>query len=166
MTTEVEQWKRDLEAAGWTAASATAWYAPDGGLYRGPYGAWKELQRRNGTLIASDRDTAKAREIIGNVNNYAEEDGELSVSAFGPLSTRIAEALAAARNEERQATWRNAAEYVRTEWLAAYPVEVFPEPPPPPAACSRDVISAAMGRHIATRLIEYFEAQSKEGSET
>lgn len=34
----------------------------------------------------------RAREIIGNVNSYAEDDGELSISAFGPLSNRIAAA--------------------------------------------------------------------------
>jgi hypothetical protein len=36
-----------------------------------------------------------AREIIGNVNNYAEDNGELSISAFGPLTERIAKAITA-----------------------------------------------------------------------
>jgi hypothetical protein len=44
---DAERWKADLIAAGWSEASATSWYSPDGGLYRGPFGAWKELQRRN-----------------------------------------------------------------------------------------------------------------------
>lgn len=69
------------------------------------------------------------------------------------LATKIAEA--------RREAFKDAADYIRRQWLAAYPVEVFPEPPKPPAQCSRDVISAAMGRHMATRLIEHFEAAAK-----
>lgn len=46
LVSDVDRWKRDLIAAGWAAKSATAWQAPDGGLWRGPFGAWKELQRR------------------------------------------------------------------------------------------------------------------------
>lgn len=73
----------------------------------------------------------------------------------------LATALTEARADERAAavaeTWGKAIEIAR-EWLAAYPVEVFPEPPPPPAECSRDVVSAAMGRYIATKLIEDFTA--------
>lgn len=38
-----------------------------------------------------------ARDIIGNVNNYAEDNGELSISAFGPLAERIAAALTVPR---------------------------------------------------------------------
>jgi hypothetical protein len=51
---------------------------------------------------AADDDARKrAREIIGNVNNYAEEStGELSISAFGPLAERIAAALATPRVTE------------------------------------------------------------------
>ena len=54
--------------------------------------------------------------------------------------------------------WDEAINWIRDRWLAAYPVEVFPEPPPYPAECSRDVISAAMGRHMATQLIKEFES--------
>lgn len=39
-------WKRDLIAAGWKETRHTVWQAPDGSLWRGPYGAWRELQRR------------------------------------------------------------------------------------------------------------------------
>lgn len=49
--------------------------------------------------MIDQRDRALAREIIGNVNNYAEDSGELSISAFGPLSERIAKALADLRQE-------------------------------------------------------------------
>lgn len=42
-----ELWRRDLDAAGWIAESATTFRAPDGSLWRGPAGAWQELQRRN-----------------------------------------------------------------------------------------------------------------------
>lgn len=44
---EVDQWKHDLTTAGWIAETALNWRAPDGSLWRGPAGAWKELQRRN-----------------------------------------------------------------------------------------------------------------------
>lgn len=44
--------------------------------------------------VSNERARTMAREIIGNVNNYAEEHtGELSISAFGPLAERIAAAL-------------------------------------------------------------------------
>jgi len=39
-------WKRDLIAAGWTEESITIWKDPEGNLWRGPYGAWCELQKR------------------------------------------------------------------------------------------------------------------------
>lgn len=45
-TSEPEMWRRDLIAAGWREERMTVWRAPDGGLWRGPYGAWRELQRR------------------------------------------------------------------------------------------------------------------------
>lgn len=44
---EVDQWKHDLTTAGWIAETAFNWRAPDGSLWRGPAGAWKELQRRD-----------------------------------------------------------------------------------------------------------------------
>lgn len=51
----IEQWKRDLTAAGWVAESSTVWRAPDGGLWRGPAGAWKELQRRAPTQTEGEQ---------------------------------------------------------------------------------------------------------------
>ena len=39
-------WKRDLIAAGWTEVRHTVWKDPEDSLWRGPYGAWCELQRR------------------------------------------------------------------------------------------------------------------------
>lgn len=56
---DVERWKSDLIAAGWVAESAIAWRAPDGGLWRGPFGAWKELQHQR-----QQRESAKNREIL------------------------------------------------------------------------------------------------------
>jgi hypothetical protein len=39
-------WKRDLIAAGWIEERVTVWKDPEGHLWRGPYGAWRELQKR------------------------------------------------------------------------------------------------------------------------
>ena len=39
-------WRRDLEAAGWTEINSITYRDPEGYLWRGPYGAWHELQRR------------------------------------------------------------------------------------------------------------------------
>jgi hypothetical protein len=41
-------WKRDLLAAGWKEERVMVWKDPEGNLWRGPYGAWRELQRRKG----------------------------------------------------------------------------------------------------------------------
>ena len=40
----IEEMKSELAGAGWVQESATVWRAPYGGLYRGPYGAWKALR--------------------------------------------------------------------------------------------------------------------------
>lgn len=56
---DVERWKHDLIAAGWVAESSIAWRAPDGSLWRGPFGAWKELQHQR-----QQRESAKNREIL------------------------------------------------------------------------------------------------------
>lgn len=47
-------WKRDLVDAGWEEVRHTIWRAPDGGLYRGPYGAWCEMQRRKARKEIND----------------------------------------------------------------------------------------------------------------
>ncbi len=60
--------------------------------------------------------------------------------------------------EIRRQAFDEAIAIVRDHWLAAYPLDIFPEPPPPPVECVRDLIAAAMGRHMAMRLIEQFEA--------
>lgn len=44
-------WKRDLLAAGWTEERSTVWKDLEGNLWRGPYGAWRELQRRKAIKI-------------------------------------------------------------------------------------------------------------------
>ena len=48
---EPEQWEKDLREAGWKPyrfhdrrESKTMWVAPDGNIYRGPYGAWRMMQ--------------------------------------------------------------------------------------------------------------------------
>lgn len=45
----VELWKRELTEAGWKPhrTGLTVWESPEGALYRGPYGAWKEMKRRS-----------------------------------------------------------------------------------------------------------------------
>lgn len=41
----VELWRRELLAAGWTPhRTGTMWRAPSGDLYFGPYGAWKAMR--------------------------------------------------------------------------------------------------------------------------
>lgn len=39
-----ERWRADLQAAGWKALRHDVWQAPNGALFRGPYGAWCALQ--------------------------------------------------------------------------------------------------------------------------
>jgi hypothetical protein len=38
-------WRADLLAAGWAEQSHTIWVAPNGAVYRGPYGAWRAMRR-------------------------------------------------------------------------------------------------------------------------
>lgn len=38
-----ERWEADLVAAGWREVRRNVWQRPDGALFRGPYGAWREL---------------------------------------------------------------------------------------------------------------------------
>ena len=39
-------WRADLLAAKWGEKSHTIWVDPNGAVYRGPYGAWREMKRR------------------------------------------------------------------------------------------------------------------------
>lgn len=79
----------------------------------------KELQRRNGNqTVAGNEDNVLAREIIGNVYNYAEEDGQLSISTFGPLSDRIATALTTIRKEARAAAFKDAVVIINEQTTA------------------------------------------------
>jgi hypothetical protein len=41
-------WNRDLLMAGWERIDHITYRDPEGRLWRGPYGAWCELQRRGG----------------------------------------------------------------------------------------------------------------------
>lgn len=71
---EVDQWKHDLTTAGWIAETALNWRAPDGSLWRGPAGAWKELQRRSTPTPVQpegeqERLKKRARQVIDAVIN-------------------------------------------------------------------------------------------------
>jgi hypothetical protein len=39
-------WRRELIAAGWIEERHTVWRDPNGRLWRGPFGAWREMKRR------------------------------------------------------------------------------------------------------------------------
>ena len=47
---EMEMWERELREAGWRPyvwrgrEKQHIWVAPNGSLYRGPYGAWRMMQ--------------------------------------------------------------------------------------------------------------------------
>jgi hypothetical protein len=52
---DVDCWMRQLRAAGWVPVRArtgqalpgsTVWRSPSGHLYRGPYGAWRQMVKR------------------------------------------------------------------------------------------------------------------------
>lgn len=50
----IEQMKQELADAGWRKLTAVIWQSPDGGFFRGPFGAWKCMK-----IISR----AKAREV-------------------------------------------------------------------------------------------------------
>lgn len=121
---------------------------------------WQQVALNGGPpcfALAGDADT----HYCGRAQRWAGHDNHHKFVSLDDL-------LSTARNEERGAAFLEAADYIRRQWLAAYPVEVFPEPPKPPAECSRDRISAAMGRHMAVKLIEHFEvaASTNEKNDT
>jgi hypothetical protein len=43
-TVSIELMCEELRAAGWTTISRCVWRAPDGGFYRGPYGAYRAMK--------------------------------------------------------------------------------------------------------------------------
>ena len=45
MSQDVEQWRRELIAAGWRPVRSTIWESPCGCLHLGPYGAWVKMLR-------------------------------------------------------------------------------------------------------------------------
>lgn len=47
----MERWTADLITAGWVEERMHVWRCPLGYLFRGPYGAWCELQRRKAEEI-------------------------------------------------------------------------------------------------------------------
>ncbi len=51
--TSAEDWESDLLAAGWRRVKLHVYADPDGYLWRGPYGAWCELQRRKASLVVT-----------------------------------------------------------------------------------------------------------------
>lgn len=44
MSTEPEDWVRELEEAGWTRAAGHLWRSPDNRFFLGPYGAWRVMK--------------------------------------------------------------------------------------------------------------------------
>lgn len=42
---DVDRWESDLLAAGWTRKGITIWQAPNGALFRGPFGAWCAMRQ-------------------------------------------------------------------------------------------------------------------------
>lgn len=44
MAQDTDTWVADLRAAGWREVRVNVWQRPDGALFRGPYGAWCQLQ--------------------------------------------------------------------------------------------------------------------------
>ncbi len=46
MTPPIEQQIQELSGAGWHRRNVTTWIDPEGRLFIGPHGAWKELKRR------------------------------------------------------------------------------------------------------------------------
>lgn len=54
----VEGMIAELAAVGWTRHSATVWRAPDGGLFRGPYGAWKALRAQPENNLNNSHETS------------------------------------------------------------------------------------------------------------
>jgi len=52
--TEPEIWRSELEAAGWKYEGCFAWRCPRGFLWRGPYGAWSEMKRREQQVAGKD----------------------------------------------------------------------------------------------------------------
>lgn len=95
------------------------------------------------------------REIVEKIVNE-ELDEMMSPREYALTRRKLIDRITSALDEAVAQTWEKAREWIRSQWLAAYPLTMFPEPPPPPAECSRDLIAGAMGRHMATRLIEEF----------
>lgn len=48
---DVEQWRRELGEAGWTAIRHDVWKAPCGCLYRGPWRAWVTMLEMKANMI-------------------------------------------------------------------------------------------------------------------
>lgn len=54
MSQDTDTWVADLRAAGWREVRLNVWRRPDGALFRGPYGAWCQLQIDAADLRKSD----------------------------------------------------------------------------------------------------------------
>jgi len=58
----IEQMIEELRLAGWTRLRANIWRAPQGGLFRGPYGAWKAMLRHLArAAIEANRELTRGR---------------------------------------------------------------------------------------------------------
>ncbi len=42
---DIDRWVRELTEAGWKPKTSTIWSSPEGKLYLGPFGAWKQMRQ-------------------------------------------------------------------------------------------------------------------------
>lgn len=59
---EIDQWMAELTDAGWQRLGWSVWADPDGRMYRGPYGAWVQLQLRKSMKTGPKVDNAHRAE--------------------------------------------------------------------------------------------------------
>ena len=52
---DVDRWREDLFNAGWTEKCHTIWVSPVGGVFRGPYAAWKAMRAQTPDHVAEAR---------------------------------------------------------------------------------------------------------------
>ena len=83
-----------------------------------------------------------------------------------PPVDRHATILAAFEDVARQAAAdeREKAAGIMDGWFAAYPLDIFPEPPPGEHGETVDACSARMGRHVAERAAEQIRANEEKGA--
>lgn len=127
---EVDQWKHDLTTAGWVAETALNWRAPDGSLWRGPAGAWKELQRRNAPAPAQPEGEQEEKEF-----QRLRREFELSGLGDRPQSMSAAKLRRLIQLERLDATIRATDPVLTPEEtdliIGAIPLQALPVATPP-----------------------------------